>query len=75
MRSRVLFCMRTFGREQGLRLIGRREFLGEAHRLSVTVGLDHWDVDALLSGRLLRDPHDASLSLQRLTMDSYVRLD
>lgn len=53
-----MFCMRTFGRERGPRRIGRREFLREAHRLSVTVCLGRWDVDALLSVRPLHVPHD-----------------
>ena len=56
-----MFCMRTFGRERGPRRIGRREFLGEAHRSSVTDYRGSWDVDALLSVRRLHDPRDVAL--------------
>ena len=58
-----MFCMRTFGREGGLSLIGRRELLGEAHRLSLTAYLGGWDVDALLIGRPFLAPHESALPL------------
>ena len=67
-----MFSMRTFGREASPRLIGRRESLGEAHRSSVTVCLDGWDVDALLSGRPFLAPHESALPLQLVTAKSYV---
>lgn len=70
-----MFRIRTFGRERGPRRIDRKEFLGEAHRSSVTVYLGRWDVDALLSVRLLHDPHDVASPSQLLTRDRYLRLD
>ena len=64
MMSRIMFRMRTFGREQGPRLIGRRAFLGEAHRSSATVCLDRSDVDAWLSGHILLDYDESALPLR-----------
>lgn len=53
--------MHTFGRERDLRLIGRREFLVEAHRSTVTVCLYDLDVDALLGVRFFLDPPESAL--------------
>lgn len=63
-----MFRMRTFGREQGPRLIGRRVFLRGARRSSATVCLVRWDVNALLSGCLFVGPHKSALPFQLLTM-------
>lgn len=70
-----MFCMRTFGREGDLSLIGRRELLGEAHRSSLIVCLGGWDVDALLSGRPFLAPHESALPLQLLATESYRKLN
>lgn len=41
----------------------------------MTICLDGWDADALLSGRQLVDPPESVLPLQLLTMEIYRRLD
>ena len=65
---------RTFGREQGLRLISRIVFVGEARRSSVRVCLDHWGINALLIDLLLLESHESALPSYLLATKNQVYL-
>ena len=71
----VNILRRTFGREQGLRLISRIVFAGEARRSSVRVCLDHWGINALLTDHLLLESHESALPSYLLATKSQGYLD